>query len=80
MIKAGVGLGAQVDQRLGRDLLAGEPPQNVGGDLGVGPTGEGRDLALAQTRPSLGNVKTAIGGEPRQQSFQKADRRRAASG
>ena len=51
--EAGVGVGAHLGQRCGIDAVAGEAADDVGGDLGVGPAGEGGDLGRAQLRPVL---------------------------
>jgi len=72
MGEAGVGALADPQQGARVDLIAGEEAENLGGDLGVGPAGEGGDLARAQRGPGGGGVEAAVAGQTGQQHVDEA--------
>ena len=57
-----------------------DDPRYIGGDVGVGATGEGGDLVRREARPGLWDVQAAVRRQARQHRIPEADRRGPAPG
>ena len=56
-----------------RDRVTREPGDHVGGDFRVGLAGKPCDRVAIELRPGLGNIKSAVAGEPRERRLDKAE-------
>ena len=79
VVKGGVGLATHPLQISGSDLIPRETAQDRRGDLGVGPSGEGRDLFGGELGPGFGDIEPAVRGQARQDRVDEADGGRAAA-
>jgi hypothetical protein len=61
MAKRGVGVIDDALQVGIGDVAIDETADDIEGDIGVGPIGEGRDFGRRDLGPVLGNVKSPIG-------------------
>ena len=55
------------------DLAAGERPDDLGRDLGIGTPEQAADLAGRQRRPGLGHIEAAVAGKSREHHVAKAE-------
>ena len=73
MAELAVGLARHAGEIGFGDRVAGERPDHLDGDLGVGPAGEARDRLRLEPRPGLRHIEAAVAGETREHHVGEAE-------
>ena len=80
MAEVAVGLARHAGEVGFGDGIAGERPDHLDGDFGIGPAGEAEDGLVVEPRPGFRHIEAAVAGEAREHHVGKAERRGLAPG